>query len=637
MPFIRRAMTPPEQRARRFPSLTGTSTGAGVSITPERSLQIGAVYSCVRLLSEAVSGLPVGMFERRDNARYPVEDHPILSLVKESPNPDIDAGELWRTVIGWMLLRGNAYVYVERGGGGQVKGLWPISPSSVEVKRGTSGRLFYTVRLDEAEYAPVSQGQTVPADRMLHYRAFGLGVEGLSPIGLARQSVGIAFAAQQYGAGFFARDASPGGVVSVDGELTDEQYERLTQQWKSLHQGFDKAHQLAVMEGGAKWEQTTLAPDDAQFIETQKFTRGEIASIFGVPPHMIGDTEKSTSWGSGIAEQGIGFVTYSLRPWLNRLERVTGRLITEPTRKLRWDVDGLMEGDTKARYEAYATAKQWGWMSTNDILRKEDEAPIEGGDDYLQPLNMVPAGSPRPSAQRVRYSPDGSYEIRATREVEETPAEDAVPWVTRHRDVIVAALEEQRGDVLARLAAGEAVLLDREEWDPRLAALLTTPAVGLTDELASASASALGGYYDPARAAAYLSATSAAHARNMNITTADELDRALADDESDETPERRVNRTFDQARDVRASEVAGALVNQLGNFAEHEGAYQAGARTKTWRTTSQDPRSAHARMNGETVPIDQEFSNGMQWPGDSSDIKQVAGCKCRLEYGVEEA
>lgn len=396
MPFLRSALAgqpAQESRSRRWmPSLTGTGTSSSISVTPERSLQIGAVYSCVRLLSEAVASLPVGMFERTKDQRTPIESDPLLTLVRDTPNPDIDAGELWRTVLGWMLLRGNAYVYVERNGAGAPIGLWPIGSTSVEPQRMPDGRLGYKVELNDAEYAPVKNATTVRAENMLHYRAFGLGVEGLSPIGLARESVGIAFAAQAYVGGFFARDASPGGVVSVEGKLDDDQYRRLGEQWKTLHEGFDKSHRLAVLEGGAKWEQTTLSPADAQFIETQRFSRSEIASIYGVPPHMIGDTEKSTSWGTGIAEQGIGFVTYSLRPWVNRLERVTGRLLTAPNQRFRWNVDGLMEGDAKARYAAYAFGRQWGWLSANDIRRREDLPPITDGDQYFTPLNMVPAG-----------------------------------------------------------------------------------------------------------------------------------------------------------------------------------------------------------------------------------------------------
>lgn len=634
MPFLRRALGAEQARsARRLPSLGARSTASSVSVDPERSLQIGAVYSCVRLLSEAVASLPVAMFERRDETRVPLPSHPLLALVRDRPNPVIDAGELWRTVMGWMLLRGNAYVFVERDRAGRPKGLWPVSPTSVEVQRAGSGQLVYQVDLQDAEWAPIP-ARKVRAENMLHYRAFGLGVEGLSPIGLARQSVGIAFAAQSYMGGFYARDASPGGRVEVPGTLTDDQYERLVAQWKSMHEGFDKAHQLAVMEGGAKWEATTLNPSDAQFIETQKFSRSEIASIYGVPPHMIGDTEKSTSWGSGIAEQGIGFVTYSLRPWLNRLERVTARLIAEPAYRLRWNVDGLMEGDTKARYDAYSVGKQWGWLSTNDIRRREDLPPVDDGDAYLQPLNMVPAGSVLPPAQRQQRT----HRAQQVEAPDVPPAQALESFVQRHRDLLVQVFEDQREDVLAALQNGAAEL-DRDVWDARLADLLFAHSSPVVDDMASRVAAELGGSYVSAWTQAYLADAAMRQAVDLNISTGNDVRRALdTAAESEEDPAAHLNASFDEASSVRAPLVAAAIVNRLGNFGRHEGAYQSGARTKTWRTTSRNPRPEHARLNGETVAIDQRFSNRAMWPHDpSAGADQVAGCKCTVEFSTEES
>lgn len=606
----------------------GSGTTAGVSITPENTLQFGAVYSCVRLMSEAGSGLPISMFERQDQARVTVHDHPLIHLVRDEPNPNMDGAELWRLVIGWMMLRGNGYVYVQRGGGGQPQGLWPIKPTSVEPMRLPSGELVYKVTLDTDEWAPIREaGGLVRRENMLHYRAFGLDdIEGLSPIGLIRQSLGIGWAAQQYMGGFYARDASPGGSIVVPGELTDGQFERLSEQWRDMHEGYANSHRLAVLEGGAEWKSTTLSPQDAAFIETQKFTRGDIASIYGVPPHMIGDTEKSTSWGSGIAEQGIGFVTYSLRPYVGRLERVTRRLLNEPNLRFRWNVDGLQQGDTKARYDGYAVGKQWGWLSTNDIRRMEDEPPVEGGDAYMQPLNMVPAGG-APTAPAARSG-------KALRAADVAPADTVTPWVVRHRDLLVELFEEQRAEILAAVSAGREPVLDREAWDAELTTRLVGPSLGLVGELAGALAMTLGGSYDPALALAYLASEAARHAQNINITTDDALRRAL-DADSDEDLPTRVGHVFDDATTSRAGLVAAGLVNQLGNFADHEGATQAGARTKTWRTTSSNSRSTHARMDGETVGITEKFSNGMRWPGDSRNIDETAGCQCRVEYSQE--
>jgi HK97 family phage portal protein len=600
-----------------MPSLRGSTTASSVTVTPERSLQIASVYSCVRLLSEAVSGLPVDMFQRKAGSRVPVEDHPVLGLVSEEPNPDIDAGELWRTIIGWMLLRGNGYAFIERNGGGQPIGLWPIAPTSVEPKRlrdpkSNAPTIVYEVNLADDEWAPLPASKLVFAEDMLHYRAFGLGIEGLSPIGLARQNVGISFAAQQYMGGFYARDASPGGRLEVENELTDKQWERLEAQWKALHEGYSNAHGLAVLEGGAKWAQTTLSPQDAAFIETQKFTRDEIASIYGVPPHMIGATEKSTSWGTGIAEQGIGFVKYSLRPWLQRLERVTRRrLLAAPADRayrLRWGPDGLMQGDLKARYDAYAVGKQWGWLSTNDIRKLEDEAPVDGGDAYLQPLNMVPAGQASAPNARAR---------RRARRASRSSVHDA--WTERLAALLVDVFEEQRADVtdLGRL--------DREAWDPRLADVLLGPMSEVTREVASKVADQLGAEFDLDTALPFLRSLAEQRARNLNTTTEEQLVDANVDD------------VFDQAVESRSATAARSYVDHTAQFATHEGGVQGGATRKRWTVTSSNPRASHARMSGQEVGIDERFSNGAMWPGDTAaGVDEVAGCTCEVQIIAEE-
>lgn len=621
MGYVRRALGGQEARSsrRHLPHLGGRSTGSGVSVSPERALQIGAVYSCVRLLSEAVAGLPVGMFRRKGDTRIPIGSHPVLSLISDYPNPDIDAGELWRTVMGWMLLRGNSHVYIQRNGGGSPIGLWPIAPTSVENRRDSNGRLVYKVTLQtDVEYAPITEKDgLVRAENMLHFRAFGLGVQGLSPISLAREQVGISFAAQQYIGGFFARDASPGGILEAEGELSDKVYDRLEAQYKDLHEGFDNAHRIALLEAGVKWKDVTLSPDDAQFIETQKFSRGEIASIFGVPPHMIGDTERSTSWGTGIAEQGIGFVTYSLLPWLQRLERVTRRRLlgaSDADMRMRWNVAGLMKGDLKSRYDAYAVGKQWGWLSTNDILRMEDEAPVKGGDVYLQPLNMVPAGMT--PVQR------GTRTVRTA-----DPGGAPAAWVTRNRELLASAFEEQRADVIA-----DGGRLDREKWDALLADILHAPAVELSSEVAALTASSLGGSYDPTLAAAFVRALAEAHARNLNITTEGQLADALSEQDDVATA---ADTVFDEADNNRVGPAAVAFVAATANFARHEGASQSGAKSKRWIVTSTNPRPSHSRMHGEEVPMQDAFSNGARWPRDAAaGADETAGCTCEIEFNV---
>ncbi|MFH9957319.1 phage portal protein [Streptomyces roseolus] len=627
-----------EQRARSMPSLTSRATAAGINVTPERALQVAAVFSSVRLLAETGSMLPVGMHERKGSARLPVTDHPLAPLLTYQANPTMEAGEFWAQVLGWMLIRGNAGVYVQRDGGGRPVGLWPVSWTSVEPRRvPNTGELVYKITLDSDEFAPIREdGALVRRENFLHFKAFGVDpIEGLSPIGMARSSVGTGYAAAEYIGAFFARDASPGGVVSVPGKLDDAQYERLTRQWKDLHEGFDNSHRLAVMEAGAKWEKTSLSPADAQFLEVYKLTRSEIAGIFGVPPHMIGDVERSTSWGSGIEQQSLGYVIYSLLPWLTRLERTANRLLGDPSFYIKFNPDALLRGDTTQRFTAYAQAKQWGWMSTNEIRAREDEPPVEGGDELLVPLNMQPLGSTAPPTQRALPGRQQRAEDTA-----ETPSLEEMPaWITRHYEAIAEFFAEQGEQVLAALGLAPGAtaeeLLDLSAANEELTELLFQLARGLTQQVGAATAAELGGAFAIEETTAALAASASSTAANVNETTLKQLgslDLKAAPAEVRAS----VRDMFETMTESRARVLAEARVSQTSNFASHEGAKQGGATTKTWRVWDPNPRKSHARADGQTVGIREEFAVGSRrgrWPHDYRlGVDEIAGCTCRLQF-----
>lgn len=632
MPIIRDLLARHERSLRRLPLLTGTHTASSVVVTPERALQVGSVYACVRILSEAVASLPTALYNRTPGYRTRVETHPLARLLLEYPNPDIDAGEFWRTVMGWQLIRGNGHVYIEHNQAGKPIGLWPIAPTSVEIRRTPSGQVTHRLTPDtNAEYVPVKPGYDALPGEMLHFRAFGLGIEGLSPIGMARQQIGTSFAASSYIGGFFARDASPGGVVSVPGNLTEEQYVRLAEQWKSMHEGFDNSHRLAVMEGGAKWEKTTLSPDDAKFIDVYKLTRTEIAAIYGVPPHMIGDLDRATF--SNIEQQSLEFVMHSLRPWLVRLERVTKRLFDGTDTYLKFNVDGLLRGDTAARYNAYTQGRQWGWLSGNDIRRSEDMDPVKGLDEYLTPLNMVPVGT-SPVQREQRQARDRARSLRARMPADEHPA-----WVERVHDVLAEHFDAMLAEgsltrtvrsARAARAAGGSV------WDKPLADALVGPVDGIVADFANSAADSLGGNFNPRGVVNWSKAEAARRARNINQTTLDQIDAAIDAAEDGEDAATLAAGVIGHRSSVDAALIAFAIVNAVGNFGRTEGARQTSdAAVKTWVVTSGNPRPTHSMAAGETVGIDEVFSNGLNWPGDpSGGVDEVAGCTCVVEVSV---
>lgn len=625
MPILRDLLASPAepQRRSRLPRLSGTSTSTGVSIDAERALQVSAVYGCVRLISEAVAQLPMHVYRSTPgDERVKVRDHPLLPLLTDRPNPDIDAGEFIRAMVGWMLLRGNGFAYREVGGDGRTKGLWPIAATSVAPARTPSGRLAYEVTLSDPEFVPgfvPGRKRLVRAEQMLHFRAWGLGPWGLSPVGLARTKIATAFSAEEYGAGFFGRGAVPGGALTVPGSLTDEQFERLDRQWSESHGGFGKSHKPAIFEGGVTWENVGLPPDEAQFLETQKYTASTIAGhIFFVPPHLIGDVERSTSWGSGIAEQGVAFVRYSLMPWIVRLERVLNQLFVEPGMYVKINTAALERGDIKTRYDAYAVGKQWGWLNTNDIRRKEDEQPVDGGDVYLQPMNMIPAGTfDEPHALP---SGEGRREHRAVSEREQ--------HVRVHARALVRFFDDQGEQVLADYdETGRALRreFDRDESDRKLARLLASLGLSAALDSARGVTEMFDVDLDDGGFASWMATMGRNVARMINDATFAAVAAATSVDE--------VRGVFTTLVESRAGQIATTRVTEAFGFGRQEGAKQSGARNKTWRVTSGNPRSEHASLDGETVNVGDTFSNGARWPGDQAnlDVDEVAGCQCEME------
>jgi HK97 family phage portal protein len=303
---------------------------------------------------------------------------------------------------GHVLLRGNAYSQIVPGPRGPVDQLIPIHPDRVTVEQLPNNVVRYRVRNNDGT-------QTVLNDEdMLHIRGLSDdGVTGLSVVSYAANSMGMAIAAEQYGSRFFRNDSRPGGVLKHPGKVKDPQ--RIKDSWESLHSG-ENAHTVAVLEEGMEWQQIGISPEEAQFLQTREFQVADIARWFRVPLHMIQETSNVTSWGTGIEQQQLGFVMFTLLPWARRWEQAISRdlILATNTYYAEFLVDALVRGDLKSRYDAYAVGRSWGWLSINEIRRLENMNPISNGDQYLQPLNMVPIGqnvqpSPAPQPGLAHY------------------------------------------------------------------------------------------------------------------------------------------------------------------------------------------------------------------------------------------
>lgn len=396
--LLRRMLGRTEQRARfaRDPALSGLFGGAeaasGIVVTADSAMRATAVYACVQYLARSVAAMPLVLYRRLpDGGKARDPDHPLARVLHDQPNAWQTAFDFRAMLQAHLSLRGNAYARIVSSNGVPVSALIPLHPDRVRpLPQRVSGRLAYEY------WSPAKGREILLQEEVLHLRGLSLGpdgVLGLAPIDSLREAVGLALAAETYGARFYRNDARPGIVVKHPGRLSMEAHARLKESWTSQFAGAANAHKTAVLEEGMDVVPIGMTAEQAQFLETRKFQRGEIASIFGVPPHKIGDLERATF--SNIEHQAIEVVTDTIRPWAVAWEQALTRdLFTDEMRRthmLAFNLDGLLRGDIASRYRAYATGRQWGWLSANDVREREDMNRIDGGDLYLVPVNMTPA------------------------------------------------------------------------------------------------------------------------------------------------------------------------------------------------------------------------------------------------------
>ena len=365
-------------------------TSSGKPVNERSSMQMTAVYACVRILSEAIAGLPLHLYRYTDSGgKEKAIDHPLYRILHDEPNPEMSSFVFRETLMSHLLLWGNAYAQIIRNGKGEIVALYPLMPNRMTVDRDATGRLYYVYSKgsDESDALGKPQEVTLNKNDVFHIPGLGFdGIVGYSPIAMAKNAVGMAIACEEYGAKFFANGAAPGGVLEHPGTIKDPK--KVKDSWNAAYGGTTNSHRVAVLEEGMKYTPISISPEQAQVLETRKFQINEIARIFRVPPHMVGDLEKSSF--SNIEQQSLEFVKYTLDPWVIRWEQSIARLLLNETEKqtmfARFNVDGLLRGDYVSRMNGYAIGRQNGWMSANDIRELEDLEPIpdeEGGNLYL--------------------------------------------------------------------------------------------------------------------------------------------------------------------------------------------------------------------------------------------------------------
>lgn len=365
-------------------------SSSGTNVTEENAMQVTAVYACVRILAEAIASLPLHMYEYQpDGGKKKVFDHPLYRLLHDEPNPEMTSFVFRETLMGHLLIYGNAYAQIIRDGAGRVVGLYPLLPNKMEVDRDEGGRIIYKYsRYDDSNPNFEKYGTIIlPSDEVLHIPGLGFdGLVGYSPIAMAKNAVGMTLACDEYGSSFYANSARPSGVLEYPGALKDP--DRVREGWNRIYGGLKNANKVAILEEGLTFKPISISPDEAQFLETRKFQIDEIARLYRIPPHMIGDLDKSSF--SNIEQQSLEFVKYTLDPWVIRWEQSLKKALLLPSEKekyfIKMNVDGLLRGDYSSRMNGYAKARQNGWMSANDIREMENLNPIpdeDGGNLYL--------------------------------------------------------------------------------------------------------------------------------------------------------------------------------------------------------------------------------------------------------------
>lgn len=365
-------------------------TASGIKINSKTALTISAVWACVRIISETMGSLPIILYEQSKNGdRERALNHPLYQILKNSPNQWQTAMEFWEMMGGHLALRGNAFAKIERGFGNITKSLTPLHPDRIIIQRLKSGALRYDYTAPDGMVTKIPQGQ------MFHLKGLSEdGIVGISPITANRDTLGLAKAAERYGAKFFGDHGHTGSVLEHPDKLSPEALDRLRTSVKKQN---DTG--TLILEEGMKWQQLGIAPEEMQFLGTRNFQVVDIARIYRMPPHMIQELSKSSF--NNIEQQGVEFVQYTMTPYFIRVQQRIEKdlLFNNPSFFVEYLVNALLKGAIKERFNAYAKAIQWGWMNRNEIRQLENLNQADGLDDYLYPSNLAIVGQPIPTAE----------------------------------------------------------------------------------------------------------------------------------------------------------------------------------------------------------------------------------------------
>jgi len=360
-------------------------TYTGKHVSSQKAMRLTAVFGCIRVLAESIGMLPCNLYKSTDKGKEKAVNERLFKLLSLKPNGYMTPQELWELLIVCLCLRGNFYAYKVKALG-EVVELLPLDPGCVQPKLNSQWEPVYQVTFPDGSVDVLGQGD------IWHVRILTLdGLVGLNPIAYAREAIALGLATEEHGSRLFKNGAVTSGVLRTEQTLTDDAYGRLKKDFEERHTGLGNAHRPMILEMGLDWKSMALNAEDSQFLETRKFQLEEICRLYRVPMHMVQNTDRATF--NNIESLGIGFINYSLVPYLTRIEqRINIGLIKDAKQGVfyaKFNAGALLRGDMKSRFESYATAINWGIYSPNDCLELEDRNPRPGGDVYLTPMNMT--------------------------------------------------------------------------------------------------------------------------------------------------------------------------------------------------------------------------------------------------------
>ncbi|MCY0919615.1 MULTISPECIES: phage portal protein [unclassified Streptomyces] len=639
----------------------GTANSSGIRVDEDTAMTYAPLFAGVRVLAEDLAGLPLHLYERlAPRGKKRARTHPLYTLLHDQPNEMMTSVQLRETLQGHAITRGNGIAQVvTHKKTGVIEEIWPLRPDRLRVcvKRTNTGAFerLYQYRDDVNGIKA-----TLFADEVLHIAGLGYdGIRGYSVIEHAANAIGLGLATEHYGAKYFSNGAAPGGALSHPGNLSPEARKRMAADWENIHSGIDRAHRVAILEEGVSWTQVGIANDNAQFLETRKLQVTEMARWLRLPSHKIQDLERATF--SNIEQQQLDYVTSALNIWLVRWEQAITSQLLLPSERERYFaehlVDSLLRGDTAARYAAYAIGRQWGWLSSNDIRDRENENPVEGGDEYLVPMNMIPAGRSlavpeRRALRMARVLAGRSGAMRATLTEQYGPKIAA-------SDAAVADLEAEKvGALVAEHLAPERGRPGTRSLSHFVAALSTLYAVdGPIAEALSAAwlplftayaadvaedAAAEVGHEDDVDLSLWAHAYTLAHVAYRVASSFGQLRKITETEPTAEDIVAGVLGRLEKFKAERPERTARWETSQLPNAAARETWKAAGITQLKWVARGSKHCPYCTKLDGRVQEIDLPFvAKGDEVEGDAEGEKLVAkrnvhhppvhaGCRCEL-------